>query len=164
MHELKVVRERRVGYGSCKRFRSSADVYASFREHFAQLDREHFVVLLLDAKNGILGFNTVSVGSLTSSLLHPREALNPVVVYNDMVKEQYQESELTEEVCEHIIRYSAAAVILLHNHPSGDPSPSQEDLHITKRLRDIGEVLEVRVLDHVIFGEGKYVSFVDDNY
>jgi len=67
MHELKVVRERREGYGTLKRFRSSADVYESFREHFAQLDREHFLVLLLDAKNGILGFNTVSIGSLTSS-------------------------------------------------------------------------------------------------
>ena len=96
MHELKVVRERRVGYGSCKRFRSSADVYESFREHFARLDREHFVVLLLDAKN-----------------------LKPVVVHNDMVKEEYDEKALTKEVCEHIIRHSAAAVILLHNHPNG---------------------------------------------
>jgi DNA repair protein RadC len=98
MHELKVVRERREGYGALKRFRSSADVYESFREHFYKLDREHFVVLLLDAKNGILGFNTVSIGSLTSSLVHPREVFKPVVVHNDMVKEHYREKELTKAV------------------------------------------------------------------
>ena len=81
-----------------------------------------------------------------------------------MVREHYREQELTKEICEHLIRHSAAAVILLHNHPSGDPCPSQKDLHITKRLREIGEVMGVRVLDHLIFGAGKYVSFVDDGY
>lgn len=140
MHELKIVRERRTGYGTLRRFRSSADVYEAFREHFGLLDREEFVVLLLDAKNAFIGFNVVSVGSLTSSLVHPREVFKPAVLSN------------------------AAAMILLHNHPSGDPVPSQEDLHITRRIREIGEVFGIRVLDHVIFGEGKYVSFVDDNY
>ena len=90
MHEFKIVRERRSGYGLLKRFRSSADVYESFKEHFDKLDREHFVVLLLDAKNGMLGFNTVSIGSLTSSLVHPREAFKPVVLHNDAVKERYK--------------------------------------------------------------------------
>lgn len=164
MHEFKIVRERRSGYGLLKRFRSSADVYESFKEHFDRLDREHFLVLLLDAKNGMLGFHTVSIGSLTSSLVHPREAFKPVVLYNDAVKERYQEYEVTKEVCEQSIRCSAAAMILMHNHPSGDPVPSQEDLHITKRLREIGEVCGVRVLDHLIFGNGRYVSFVDDGY
>jgi DNA repair protein RadC len=138
--ELKIIRERREGYGTLRRFRSSAEVYESFREHFGLLDREEFVVLLLDAKNAFIGFNVVSVGSPTSSLVHPREVFKPVVLGN------------------------AAAVILLHNHPSGDPAPSQEDLHITRRIRDIGEVFGIRVLDHIIFGEGKYVSFVDDGY
>ena len=164
MHEFKVVRERRCGYGSRKRFRSSADVYESFKEHFDTLDREHFLVLLLDAKNGMLGFHTVSIGSLTSSLVHPREVFKPVVLHNDAVKEQYQAHEVTKEICEQIIRCSAAAIILMHNHPSGDPVPSQEDLHITKRLREIGDVFGVRVLDHLIFGDGRYVSFVDDGY
>ena len=62
------------------------------------------------------------------------------------------------------IRASAAAMILLHNHPSGDPMPSQEDLHITKRLRDVGDLLGIRVLDHLVFGDGRYVSFVDEGY
>jgi DNA repair protein RadC len=67
-------------------------------------------------------------------------------------------------MCEQSIRHSAAAVILLHNHPSGDPLPSQEDISITRRLREIGEVLGIKVLDHSIFGDERYISFVDDLY
>lgn len=121
-------------------FRSSADVFHFYRERLGGLKKEEFHVLLLDAKNRMIKDVRVSEGSLTSSLVHPREVFNPV------------------------IRESAAAVILIHNHPSGDPAPSQEDLHITRRLREIGEVMGVRVLDHVIVGKGKYVSFVDDGY
>jgi DNA repair protein RadC len=121
-------------------FRSSADVFLFYREQLGGLKKEEFHVLLLDAKNRMIRDVRVSEGSLTSSLVHPREVFNPV------------------------IRESAAAVILVHNHPSGDPAPSQEDLHITRRLREIGEVMGVRVLDHIIVGKGKYVSFVDDGY
>lgn len=121
-------------------FRSSADVFNFYREQLGGLKKEEFHVLLLDAKNRRIKDVRVSEGSLTSSLVHPREVFNPIV------------------------RESAAAVILVHNHPSGDPAPSQEDLHITRRLREIGEVMGVRVLDHVIVGKGKYVSFVDDGY
>ncbi len=140
MHELKIVRERREGYGSLTRFRSSADVYAAFKERFEQVDREEFLVLVLDAKNAVLGFNLVSVGTLTSSLVHPREVFKPAILGN------------------------AAALILLHNHPSGDPAPSAEDLHLTRRLREVGEVFDIKVLDHIIVGAGRYVSFVDDGY
>lgn len=121
-------------------FRSSADVFHFYREQLGGLKKEEFHVLLLDAKNRKIKDVRVSEGSLTSSLVHPREVFNPV------------------------IRESAAAVILIHNHPSGDPAPSQEDLHITRRLREIGEVMGVRVLDHIIVGKGRYVSFVDDGY
>ena len=162
MYELKIVRERRSGYGLRQRFRGSADIYESFKAHFAQLDREHFVVLLLDAKNVMLGFQTVSIGSLTSSLVHPREAYKLVVLYNDLAVENTQ--DMIKEVCAHSIRASAAAMSLMHNHPSGDPVPSQEDLHITKRLREVGDVLGIRVLDHLVFGDGRYLSFVDDGY
>src|SRR5215510_14188059 len=164
MHEFKIVRERRSGYGLLKRFRSSADVYESFKEHFDRLDREHFLVLLLDAKNGMLGFHTVSIGSLTSSLVHPRETFKAVVLHNEAVMEPQHESAVTKVICEQSIRWSAAAIILMHNHPSGDVVPSQEDLHITKRLREIGEVIGVSVLDHLIFGDDRYVSFADDGY
>jgi DNA repair protein RadC len=123
-----------------EQFRSSAEVYNHYREHLGGLKKEEFHVLLLDAKNRKIKDVRISEGSLTSSLVHPREVFNPV------------------------IREAAAAVILIHNHPSGDPQPSQEDLQITRRLREVGEVMGVRVLDHVIIGKGRYISFVDDGY
>ena len=138
MYELKIIRERRPGYGHRRQFRDAQSVYESFRERFEQADREEFVVLLLNAKNQLLGFNVISVGSLTSSLVHPREVFKAAIVGN------------------------AAAIILIHNHPSGDPQPSAEDLSITTRLCQVGEVMGVRVLDHVVIGEGRYVSFVDE--
>jgi DNA repair protein RadC len=140
MHELKIVREKRKEYGPPQRFRSSADVFTIFRDRFEKLDREEFVVLLLDAKNTMLDFNVVSVGALTTTIVHPREVFKPALLTN------------------------AANIILMHNHPSGDPSPSQEDLTITKRLRETGEIMGIRVLDHLIFGDGQYLSFVDDGY
>ena len=121
-------------------FRSSADVFHHYQEQLGNLKKEEFHVLLLDAKNCKLKDVRVSEGSLTSSLVHPREVFTPVV------------------------RESAAGVILIHNHPSGDPAPSQEDLQITRRLRQVGEIMGVHVLDHLIIGKGRYVSFVDDGY
>ncbi len=162
MDEWKIIRERRTGYGLRRRMRSSRDIYESFKEHFARLDREHFVVLLLDAKNTMLGFHTVSIGSLTSSLVHPREVYKLIVLYNEVVDRS--EQEVMAAACALGIRASAAAMILLHNHPSGDPTPSQEDQHITKRLREVGDLLGIRVLDHLVFGDERYVSFVDDGY
>ncbi len=121
-------------------FRSSADVFNHYREQLGSLKKEEFHVLLLDAKNRKLKDVRISEGSLTSSLVHPREVFQP------------------------IIRESAAAAILVHNHPSGDPMPSQEDLKITQRLREVGEVMGVHILDHLIIGKGRYISFVDDGY
>jgi DNA repair protein RadC len=140
MFELKLIRERKEGYGLRQHFRSSQDIYETFRDRFLRADREEFVVLLLDVKNKLLGFHVVSIGSLTSSIVHPREVYKIAILGN------------------------AAAIILLHNHPSGDPTPSAEDLHITNRLRQVGDVLGIKVLDHVVIGDGRYVSFVDDGY
>src|SRR5437870_8866744 len=137
MYELKVVRERRQGYGTMKRVRSAQEVYEAFRERFEPLDREQFVVLLLDGKNRVLGFNVVSTGSLTAALVHPREVFKPAILAN------------------------AAAVILVHNHPSGDPEPSAEDRALTARLRQAGELLGIRVLDHVVVGDGSFVSMAE---
>jgi len=81
MYELRVVRERRPGYGRCRRMRTSQDLYQAFRGYFAALDREHFLAVLLDTKNAILGFNVVSVGTLNGSLVHPREVHVPVLLY-----------------------------------------------------------------------------------
>ena len=138
MYELKVLREHRVGYGPRTRIGAAQDVYDAFKAHFAPLDREQFVVLALDGKNNILGFNVVSTGSLTSALVHPREVFKPAILEN------------------------AAAVILVHNHPSGDATPSDEDKAITARLKQAGELLGIKVLDHVVIGDhDHYVSFAD---
>ncbi len=121
-------------------FKGSYDVYAHFRERLAAETVEYFIAVLLDNKNRKLRDVVVSMGSLTASIVHPRD------------------------VFARVIRNAAAAVIFVHNHPSGDPTPSAEDLEITRRLREVGEIVGVRVLDHIVIGGGRYVSFVDDGY
>ena len=121
-------------------FQGSHDIYAHFRERLASETVEFFIAVLLDNKNRKLRDVIVGQGSLTASIVHPRD------------------------VYARVIRYSAAAVLFVHNHPSGDPTPSREDIEITRRLREVGELVGVRVLDHVIIGAGRYVSFVDDGY
>lgn len=119
---------------------SSRDLYTHYHPTLRDLRHEVFKVVLLDAKHTIMRDATVSEGSLTLSIVHPRE------VFTLAVKE------------------SAAAVIFLHNHPSGDPTPSQEDRVLTARLVSAGEVLGIRVLDHLIVGDGRYVSFADQGW
>jgi DNA repair protein RadC len=114
---------------------SAEDVYHHFRESLGREKRELFYVVLLNNKNRKMREVKISEGSLTASLVHPREVYNPV------------------------IRESAAGVIFVHNHPSGDPAPSPEDIDITKRLKEVGDVMGVRVLDHVVIGHDRYFSF-----
>ena len=97
--------------------------------------KELFCVVLLDARHRVMREEIISEGSLTSSIVHPREVFVPAV------------------------RESAGAVILVHNHPSGDPRPSDEDVAVTRRLVHASELLGIRVLDHVIVGDGRYSSF-----
>jgi len=120
-----------------ERFTTPTQIFNHFHYRFRDRRREYFVVLLLDGKNRIILEEQISEGSLNQSIVHPRE------VYSRAVKE------------------SAAAVILVHNHPSGDPAPSREDREITRRLKEAGEVLGIRVLDHIIIGDGSYFSFVE---
>jgi DNA repair protein RadC len=120
--------------------RGSHDIYVHFRERLASERQEHFYAVLLDNKHRKIKDVAVSQGSLTASIVHPRDVFAPVV------------------------RESAAAVIFVHNHPSGDPTPSKEDIEITRRLREVGDLVGVRVLDHIVIGKGRYVSFVDDGY
>jgi DNA repair protein RadC len=119
---------------------SSRDLFTHYHPTLRDLRHEVFKVVLLDAKHAIMRDATVSEGSLTLSIVHPRE------VFTLAVKE------------------SAAAVIFLHNHPSGDPTPSQEDRILTARLVSAGEVLGIRVLDHLVVGDGRYVSFADQGW
>jgi DNA repair protein RadC len=119
------------------RFTNSREVFAHFHERLRDRKKEVFLTLLLDSKNRVLREIQVSEGSLNASIVHPREVFQPVV------------------------RESAAAVLFVHNHPSGDPTPSREDLELTSRLRDAGALMGVRVLDHIIIGSGRYVSLAD---
>lgn len=114
--------------------RCPEDVSALLMGDLRNLDREYFLVLLLNTKNQVLAKETVSIGTLSSSMVHPRELFKVAV------------------------RRSAAAVILAHNHPSGDPTPSQEDITITKRLIEAGEILGIDVLDHIIIGDNRFTS------
>ena len=98
------------------------------------LDRERFVAVLLNRKHAVLGVEVVAIGTLDATLVHPREVFKPA------------------------IRRSAAAVLLAHNHPSGDPTPSAEDHALTRRLLDAAEVLGLEVLDHLVIGAARYVS------
>lgn len=123
-----------------QRITSSEDVFRHYRPLMRDLRREIFKVVLLDGKNAIIRDVTVSEGSLTLSIVHPREAFVPAV------------------------KESAAAVIFVHNHPSGDPEASPEDRALTRRLVSAGEIMGIRVLDHVIIGDRQYVSFADQGW
>jgi DNA repair protein RadC len=111
---------------------SPADVDSLLRGRIANLDRENFVAVLLNTKNEVIEFPTISVGTLSASLVHPREVFKPA------------------------IRASAASVVLAHNHPSGKVQPSREDREVTKRLVNAAEIIGIEVLDHVILGDGYF--------
>jgi DNA repair protein RadC len=118
-------------------YRSSQDAFDHFHERFCDYRKEVFLALLLDSKNRLIREVQISEGSLSASIVHPREVFAPV------------------------LKESAAAVLFVHNHPSGDPSPSREDIEITERLKQVGDLMGVRVLDHIIIGNGEYVSLAD---
>ncbi|AET70598.1 DNA repair protein radc [Desulfosporosinus orientis DSM 765] len=113
---------------------SPQDVAHIVMEEMRYLDREHFRVLSLSTKNHVLGITSISIGSLNSSIVHPRECFKEA------------------------IRRNSNAIILLHNHPSGDPTPSQEDVEVTRRLAEGGKILGIEVIDHVIIGDNRYIS------
>jgi DNA repair protein RadC len=118
---------------------ASDDVVRIAKPIFADLDadKEHFVLLALNNKNRINGYKVISTGTLTASLIRPGDVYRAA------------------------LHLAAAAVVFLHNHPGGDPTPSQEDHEITRRLKECGEMLAIRVLDHVILGADRYYSFSD---
>ncbi len=111
---------------------SPADVESLLRGRIANLDRENFVAVLLNTKNEVVEYPTISVGTLSSSLVHPREVFKPA------------------------IRASAAGIVLAHNHPSGKVEPSREDREVTRRLVEASEIIGIEVLDHVILGDGYF--------
>ncbi len=133
IYHVELVREASVN-APTQQVQSPAKACDILRSFIGESDREHFVVLLLDTRNRAIGINTVSIGHLNANVVHPREVMKPAILS------------------------SAAGIILCHNHPSGDPDPSREDLAITTCLKQAGELLGIAVLDHIVLGEGRFVS------
>lgn len=121
------------------RITSPTDVAEFMMEEMVSLTQEHFKTLFLNTKNEIIGYETISIGTLNASIVHPRDVFNKA------------------------IRKASANVILVHNHPSGNPKPSNEDIQITKRLAEAGDILGITVLDHIIIGDSKYYSLKENN-
>ena len=117
----------------------SADAAKLMQGRMRYLDREQFQVMMLNHKKAVLGIETVSIGTLNSSLVHPRE------------------------VFKQAIKRSASTVILAHNHPSGNCEPSEQDLQVTSRLKEVGQIVGIEVIDHIIIGEDSYYSFRENN-
>ncbi|MBE3598260.1 MAG: DNA repair protein RadC [Limnochordaceae bacterium] len=124
----------RHGAGERAHVRQASDVFDLLGVEMGRLDRERFLVVLLDARHQVLRICSVSEGDLSQAPAHPREVFKPA------------------------IEHSSAAVILVHNHPSGDPFPSEVDVQLTERLASAGELLGIEVVDHVIIGHGRYSS------
>lgn len=124
-------RIRHTDSSSVRRPEDAADLVMESMRH---LRKEHFVCLFLNTKNRVLAQETVSIGTLDASLVHPREVFRAAM------------------------KHGAASMICIHNHPSGDPTPSREDVDITKRLMEAGELVGIEVLDHIVIGDNQYVS------
>ena len=118
----------------CEYISSADDVAQLFMERMRYYEKEHFEILLLNSKGEIIDEKNVSIGDISSSIVSPRETF----VW--------------------AIRRGAAAMILVHNHPSGNPEPSREDINVTNRLMEVGKIIGIQVIDHIVIGDGTYVS------
>lgn len=119
---------------------SPKGVFTYMAQDVDMLDQEHFYVLYLDTKGKLIKRTLLFKGSLNASLVHPRE------------------------VFKHAVTLSAASLIMVHNHPSGDPTPSQSDITITKMMEKNGKLMDIEVVDHIILGKGKYYSLRENNH
>jgi len=140
IYKVTLVREGKMPWGDT-RMRNSQMVSAILHKYLEGTDRENLCAVLLNQKNEITGISTISIGSLTASVAHPREIYKIAILAN------------------------CASIIIAHNHPSGDPHPSQEDRALTARLKECGTLLGIPLVDSIIIGDGneKYFSFADEN-
>ncbi|MFB2516215.1 JAB domain-containing protein [Lysinibacillus sp. OTC-L20] len=136
---VKLVKEASMLYKN-RRIRSPQDCYEVFKEFLGEVDREYFVVMCLDVKNQPTNITVAHIGSLNLSIVHPREVLKTAILSN------------------------AASIICCHSHPSGDPTPSPEDIEVTKRLIEEGLIVGVEMLDHIVLGDDSYVSMKESGY
>jgi DNA repair protein RadC len=135
---VRLVRERAGSFGPA--FNCAGDIASVFRDELGCLDREQFCVLHLDVRHRLISREVVSIGHLSSALVHPREVFKAAILAN------------------------AAAIALVHNHPSGDAEPSREDVDVTRRLVRAGELLGIPVLDHVIVTSKGHASVVEKGW
>lgn len=115
--------------------RGPEDLFKLLKPRIGSEDREHFVAVLLSSRNTVIGIETISVGSLNASIVHPREVFKPAIVN------------------------SASSIALAHNHPSGDAEPSNEDIAITRRMMEAGRLLGIELVDHVVVARKSFTSF-----
>jgi DNA repair protein RadC len=116
------------------------DAVALVKGEMENLDQEHFKVILLNTKNNVIGISTITIGTLNSCLINPREA--------------YKEA----------LRKNAAGIVAVHNHPSGNPTPSDSDIKMAEKLKKAGNILDIKLLDFIIIGKGNYISFADKGF
>ncbi|SDM42514.1 JAB domain-containing protein [Sediminibacillus halophilus] len=136
---LKLLKESSILYKK-RTIRSPEDGYELIKQFLGDVDREHFLVICLNTKNQPTSLNVCHIGSLNASIVHPREVFKPAILSN------------------------AASIIVGHNHPSGQPEPSQEDIHVTKRISEAGKIVGIDLLDHIIIGEDKFISLKEKGY
>lgn len=141
IYNYKIIREKsETYYDGRKSLNNPNDVAKLFKEYYEEnfdMDKEHFSIIMVDTKNKMIGINLVSMGIINQSLIHPREVFRPAIIV------------------------SANAIFLCHNHPSGDPTPSKEDINTTKRLKEVGKILGIEILDHIILGDNRYTSLLE---
>ena len=123
-----------------KNLTSPKDAYKIANQYLYGVDREHMILLTLDTKNKITSISTISIGSLDQSIVHPREVFKTAILSN------------------------ASSIILAHNHPSGDTTPSRADISITHRIKESGNLLGISLLDHIILGDDTYLSLKEKGY
>ena len=136
VYKVQLVREKSIAYTGDAQLRSSADAVAVIREELLASDRERLLCLMLNARHRMIGLEEVSVGSATASIAAPREIFKAAIL---------------KGVC--------CSILIAHNHPSGDPSPSDDDIRLTRRIAEAGRILGIELVDHVIVAENGHYSF-----
>lgn len=137
---LKLVRFTAIPNDQPTVIRSPQDVWQLLAQELSHLHKEHFICLLLNTKNHVLVKETISIGSLSAAVVHPREVFRPA------------------------IKRAAASIVCAHNHPSGDPTPSNEDIQLTARLVESGKIIGIEVLDHMVFGNDRFYSLKEHGH
>lgn len=141
LYNYKIIREKsETYYDGRKSLNNPDDAAKLFKEYYEEnfdMDKEHFSVIMVDTKNKMIGINLVSMGTINQTITHPREVFRPAVMA------------------------SANSIFLCHNHPSGDPTPSKEDINTTKRLKEAGKILGIELLDHIILGDNRHESLLE---